>query len=189
MLRRLFTLLPALALVLLLALGLGWASSAAYDDVRVRWSGGRLLVIGTNAGVTHFLPTYFEPHHPEYRGSRAFWVRLSEGGDPLHVGEPPRHAGALGLNVYTFDGQRSPPDPSQTVPPDPSIAFAAIALHPALLALPCLVCLAAWVIATLRRRRRVRRGLCARCGYDLRATPGRCPEYGLPCGAGATQTT
>lgn len=37
------------------------------------------------------------------------------------------------------------------------------------------------VVAYLRSRRRARRGLCRACGYDLRATPRRCPE----CGAAA----
>ena len=37
-------------------------------------------------------------------------------------------------------------------------------------------------VARRTRLRRITRGLCPRCGYDLRATPGRCPE----CGAEAT---
>lgn len=47
------------------------------------------------------------------------------------------------------------------------------------LALPFAVLPLIWVRRERRSRRRWLRGLCMNCGYDVRASPGRCPECGL----------
>jgi len=56
----------------------------------------------------------------------------------------------------------------------------------AVFGLPCFLWARKLAKARTNRRRRARFGLCRRCGYDLRATPDRCPECGATPNAKGT---
>jgi hypothetical protein len=60
-------------------------------------------------------------------------------------------------------------------------------IHTALLFIPAAILPFFWIRRFVRNRRAKRIGLCLRCGYDLRATPDRCPECGgVPANAASS---
>ena len=93
----------------------------------------------------------------------------------------PDHAGPFYLRQPSHDLQRERPSPSLwnhlgfflLDPPEFGVIVPLWVLALVTAALP-----AYHASAFARARKRRRTGLCPSCGYDLRATPGRCPECG-----------
>ena len=104
------------------------------------------------------------------------WKRIandSQGPAALHFTGT---RGALGFTYGDYPSSMAPGYYRQWVAP-----LWSLMLLPALL--PC-----GWIIAQRRRKRSILTGLCKVCGYDLRATPDRCPECGTTVPSGTAGT-
>src|SRR5688572_25942473 len=195
MLRRLFTVLSALSLLLCAALL--WTSLSGFRYGRwfrsqsghwwlLECRAGRVLVLTLDPGdsprVRDVYPTWRSWRSREFCLSGHDVVGGGWAGEQWWLGLEYEHGrkwlmlrGADSPYLWVGD-MAGPPVPFQEV----SAPCAMLAVLAAFLPAGWLG-QRAWQGA--RRKRLASRGLCRGCGYDLRATPGRCPECGtVPAG-------
>ncbi len=95
------------------------------------------------------------------------WLLLGVGFGALHIGK---------AYFGPVPNPETPPAKGCTYVTSQHVAIA-IPLWP-IMALTGVIPLIDLIRGPLRRHRRRKRGLCETCGYDLRGSPGRCPECG-----------
>jgi hypothetical protein len=194
MIRRLFTLVSVLSLVLCAAACVSWVRSDTLDDGAVAC---RIRREHDGAATAVWL---------EVRSRGQLWLRASS----ARVGRPgagvkwdwyydqaDARAGRWGFESFqgrldagwgdpVFRGTRwGPLRWGSWTQHEPAVPFVqrtvAVGASHWLVALLLAILPVAWLVLRRRRRRPYAAGLCPHCGYDLRASPGRCPE----CGAAA----
>jgi len=172
--RRLFTFCSTLSLLLCVGLCLVWARSwgATRQFVTVLAGTNSLAVHCTCGEVSIELTTHCDEEYWIIRGEAGAGPRTEVAPSrwSIHLnqvsGLPPRHDRGWRFDRYVaYPGDSGAERVEFRLP-----AWGMVGLT----ALPA----SAWAVGALRRRPRFRSGLCPSCGYDLRATPDRCPECG-----------
>jgi hypothetical protein len=182
MLRKLLTLAAGASAVVCVAVCLLWVWRYLPERVWVKWADGRLMVVRANGRDARSLgKDYLDPPPDGTGGARRFVSYLRSRSPPLaaQLPLPPgpfrappttlpaAHADVRGIETYTV----------------PTVSSGRETYHVVFIPAIYLVLLAAifpglWLALCVRNRRRPRAGCCRACGYDLRASPERCPECG-----------
>ncbi len=149
---RSVSVLSIYSLVLCVVVGVMWARTWRYNDCVALYIAGRGVGYSSEADGAHLLvlPSAWEPC-----SIVELWVYRVRWR---------RFERAW----FKFDREYYAPYPYHFIVP-----------HWAIM-LPLLVAPDIYLRGHLRIRRRKKLGLCVKCGYDLRATPERCPECGKP---------
>lgn len=165
--RKLFTLLSAASLLVCLAAvtfavrGIWWS-----DWVRFGGPSHTAMVgcMGSSAWWTFWLDADTQ--------RRGFAAGSHESRNTYFSGPP-----TLEMNWLGFSAHTGRTDPTHTSPFGGNRPYVTVIIPHWMLAAAAGV-LPAWWMIRRRRASRLRPGHCRRCGYDLRATPDRCPECG-----------
>jgi hypothetical protein len=181
--RRLFTLCSALSLLLCVAVCVLWARSYFRGD-HLLWSDHQgWFDLNSASGFVWTTRGIYGPGSAGngrwlYRELGASWLetdrqgkrRTAAGYAGLVLREPSKHWRVAGVEyISAAYGDRS----WTLFLPYWSLSLATVILP------------AVWLHRRLRQRTRSLHGLCPRCGYDLRASPDRCPECGAASASAA----
>jgi hypothetical protein len=161
--RHLFAVCAFSSLLLCLATCALWVRSLRTGDM-LTWAGERAIVVRSDPGLITVNVSLAEPD--QQLGFRYdSWTHSSDWSLWRWMG--PRWWDRMGFGHYV-GGSRTGQRVDQYVFPDYAVVVATAVL-------PAFAC-----VRWFHSRRRTRIGLCPKCGYDLRASPDRCPECGAP---------
>jgi hypothetical protein len=168
--RRLFNLLTAVSLVLCAATAAIWVQSFWFQDGYGRHWGYTIFAVGSTRGCIHLNLNCRFPRVEELEqsGWRWGWDRWAiPTGYPIYERKYRWQFWQFGIDHRELN--YAPPTP-------PDIIWRAMVPYWFLCLMFILFPLAR-VVKSMRRRE-PDQSLCSHCGYDLRATPNRCPECG-----------
>ena len=163
--RLLVNLLTLLSLLLLALACAAWLRTQWRHEFRVVSGGDTICHVGyVSRGfyLGQFLGVsdLYRQSHPDLRK----WSSIPAG--PSFISDDPNDLHALGFTVARRDYSQ----------PHPYVTFREVVVP--FWAVACLFTAVPVVRVVRRARRKPRPGYCRDCGYDLRATPDRCPECG-----------
>ena len=158
--RRLFTTLSALSLLLLVAVCVMWVRSHVAEDILYVQTTSRMYGASSEDGTLVFF-TWGDPDPQEKLWGYKMLPTTGEKMSKMRT-RTVRHADVLGFGYFAGAMHRQ--------------SYRALTAPIWCAAMLSTLFLACSVLYWRRTRRRP--GLCPSCGYDLRATPDRCPECG-----------